>query len=220
MARAKGMTVSKAWATIHAWMDRHAPSVRAKLNPPADEAALARLQATLGVQLPEDFLASYRIHDGAHRVSGPILGVPFLSAAGIAKEWKELKPKRGDDCPAPEEPVSAQPGAIREVGWSAGWVPFAGPDEENYLALDFDPGPNGTAGQVINFGADQLIYGSKRYVLAASFRDFMTFLTGQFAGGGVEVVDDSDFLRLTRRREDGSACNLLTGVHLLFGGKK
>jgi cell wall assembly regulator SMI1 len=219
MARARLKTVAASWAVIHKWLDRHASRVREKLNPPTDEAALARLATTVGRELPEDFLESYRIHDGADRASGPIVGVPLLSAAAIVKEWKGLRPRRGQDCPAPDQPASARPGAIREVGWSAGWMPFAGPDEENYLALDFDPGPNGKAGQVISFGADQFIYGTPRYVLAPSFREFMAFLAELFAREKVEVPPnepDSAFLQLARRREDGAACNLLTGIRLLF----
>jgi len=219
MARARSKSVAGAWDAIHKWLDRHAPTVRAKLNLPADEAALARLAAAVGRELPDDFLASYRIHDGSDRVSGPIVGVRLLSAAEIVKEWKGLKPKRGQDSPAPDQPVSARPGAIREVGWSPGWVPFAGPDEDNYLALDLDPGPTGTPGQVISFGADQFIYGTPRYVLAPSFGEFMALLADLVARGEVEAPPDepdSAFLRLTRRREDGAACNLLTGIQLLF----
>jgi cell wall assembly regulator SMI1 len=219
MARARVKTIAASWDVIHKWLARYAPLVRGMLNPPTDEAALTRLATTLGRGLPEDFLASYRIHDGANRVSGPIIGVPLLSAAAIVKEWKGLRPRRGQDCPAPEQPVSARPGAIQEVGWSAGWIPFAGPDEENYLALDFDPGPKGKAGQVISFGADQFIYGTPRYVLAPSFREFMAFLADLFAREEVELPPDdpgSAFLQLARRREDGAACNLLTGIRLLF----
>src|SRR5262249_49298569 len=99
MARAKLKTVAASWAVIHKWLDRHAPLVREKLNPPTDEAALARLATAVGRELPEDFLASYRIHDGADRVSGPIIGVPLLSAAAIVREWKDLRPRRGQECP-------------------------------------------------------------------------------------------------------------------------
>jgi cell wall assembly regulator SMI1 len=219
MARARSKTVAAAWADIHKWLDRHAPSVRKNLNPPADETALARLVKAVGRELPEAFLESYRIHDGAGRSSGPLIGVPLLSAGEIVKEWKDLKPRRGEDRPPPEQPVSARPGAIQEVGWSPGWIPFAGPDQENYLALDFDPGPTGTAGQVISFGADQFIYGTPRYVLASSFGAFMALLADLFARGEVEVPrdePDSAFLQLARRRADGAACNLLTGIRMLF----
>jgi len=219
MARAEPRAVEDSWAAIHNWMARHAPGLLKRLHGPADATTLSRLQAGLGVDLPAAFLASYRIHNGAYRVSGPIVGVPLLTAAGILREWKFARPRRGERPPVPKGPVSARPGAIREVGWSGGWVPFAGPDEGNYLAPDFDPGPEGTAGQVITFGEDQFKYGTKRYVLADSFGGFMGFLAGLFAGGEVEKEDDSDdYLRLTRRRGGGAraTCNLLTGTHLLF----
>src|SRR4051812_1493587 len=205
MGRAKRTVVKNSWAVIHGWMAQHAPGLLKRLHGPADEATLSRLQTQLGVELREDFLASSRIHNGAYRIPGPIVGIPLLTAAGIVREWKFVRPRRGEERPPPKGSVSATPGAVREVGWTAGWVPFAGPDEGNYLALDFDPGPEGAAGQVITFGEDQLKYGTKRYVLAGSFGGFMGLLAGLFAGGGVEREDDSDdYLRLTRRRGGGA----------------
>jgi cell wall assembly regulator SMI1 len=164
--------VAESWGVIHGWLDRYAPAVRQALNPPADEAMLLRLETTVGRELPEEFRASYHIHDGAAPVSGPIVGVPFLTATGIAKEWKSLK-KQSPNLAPPDRPMSARPGSIREVGWSAGWIPFAGPDEQNYIALDFDPCPNGVPGQVITFGSDQYKYGTPRYFLAPSFGAFL-----------------------------------------------
>ncbi|MFO0796949.1 MAG: SMI1/KNR4 family protein [Gemmataceae bacterium] len=209
-------TVHQSWAVIHTWLDHNAPAVRRALNAPADEATLSDLERAVGRELPEAFRASYLIHDGAAPVSGPIGGVPLLTAAGVTNEWKSLK-KQSPDLPPPSKPVSARPGAIREVGWSAGWVPFAGPDEQNYIALDFDPGPTGAPGQVITFGADQYIYKTPRYVLAPSFGAFMNLLAELFASGEVEPVPEepATYLRLARRNTNGALCGLLNGAHLL-----
>jgi cell wall assembly regulator SMI1 len=211
-------SVAKSWNTIHQWLDLHAPSVRATLNPPVTGPALEKLRTTVGRELPADFVESYRIHDGSDRNSGPIIGVPLLSVGRIAREMKFIRPKRGQNIP-PDVPMSARPGAIKEVAWSADWIPFVGPDEQNYLALDFDPGPTGTPGQVISFGADQYIYGTPRYVLAPSFREFMEFVAELFAHGQVEVIPDDpdcEFLQLCRRRDNGVECSLLTGISMFF----
>ncbi len=90
---------------------------------------------------------------------------------------------------------------IQEVVYDTKWIPFAGPDEQNYLGLDLNPGSRGTAGQVINFDADEFIYkGSRRYVLASSFTDFMRFLADHFGKGTVEVADPDNprYLKLVR----------------------
>lgn len=221
MEHAGQRTVAESWAVVHEWLDLNAPAVRRALNPPADEAALARLEAVVGTELPENFRASYRTHDGSAPVSGPIVGVPLLTVSGLAKEWKSLRTE-SPSMPPPDQPMSARPGAIREIGWSAGWVPFAGPDEQNYIALDFDPGPTGTPGQVITFGADQYIYGTPRYALAPSFGAFMAWLSDLFTAGEVERVPDepATYLQLTRRRKNGAACGLLNGIHLLVNDER
>jgi cell wall assembly regulator SMI1 len=222
MRRKKPLTVPEAWDVIHDWMRGHSPTLLPKLNKPASKAALADLEKSVGLVLAEDFKASYLIHDGADPYSGPLVGVPFMSLARIVKEWKTLKPKRGSDYPSLKAPVSCPRLMVKEVGGNARWVPFAGPDEQNYIGLDFDPGPKGTAGQVINFGANQFIYGSNRFVFAPSFGGFMNFLADLFATGQVEVCPDNDpsdqrFLQLTRRRETGASCSLLTGLGMLLG---
>jgi cell wall assembly regulator SMI1 len=222
MARKRPLTVAEAWDVIHRWLDTNARSLRPKLNKPATKTAIAALEKTVGLQLPDDFKASYLIHDGADSYSGPIIGVPFMPVAKIEKEWKLLKPKKGDIYQELEKEVSYVKGMIKEDANNPKWIPFAGPDEQNYIGLDFDPGPKGTPGQVINFGADEFIYGSNRFVMASSFGEFMGFLAEQFATGKVEVCPDNDpddqrFLQLVRRREGGAACNLLTGAAMVFG---
>jgi cell wall assembly regulator SMI1 len=222
MAKKASLSVPEAWDVIHKWLDRHAPSLRKKLNKPASKKAVARLEKTIGVQLPEDFSTSYLIHDGADSYSGPIIGVPFLSLAGIEKEWAKLKTRNDGIFESLKKEVSFTKGTIKEDPYNVKWIPFAGPDEHNYIGLDFDPGPKGTSGQIINFGADEIIYGSNRFVLGASFAYFMTFLADQFAKGKVEVCPDDDpeeqrYLQLVRRRKNGEECNLLTGLSMLFG---
>jgi cell wall assembly regulator SMI1 len=223
MATKASLTVPEAWDGIHDWLDRHARSLRKKLNKPASQKAITRLEKTIGFQLPDDFKAAYLIHDGADSYSGPIIGVPFLSLAGIAKEWASLKADNEGN--SLEQEVSYEKGKIKEDAYNPSWIPFAGPDEQNYIGLDLDPGPKGRIGQVINFGVDEVIYGSNRFVLGTSFRDFMNFLAEQFAEGKVEVCPDNDpkdqrFLQLVRRRKDGAECNLLTGIAMIFGDER
>jgi cell wall assembly regulator SMI1 len=217
MKRKKPRTIVEVWEVIHAWLDTHSPALRKKLNKPAGVSALGKLEKLVGIDLPEDFKQSYRVHDGCDPFSGLIIGVPFMSLDAIAKEWKRLNPKKklvNDPC---EGAVSYEEGMIKEVAADPGWVPFAGPDEENYIALDFDPGPKGNVGQIINFGADQFIYGTPRYVLAPSFLAFMNFLADQFARDQVEVCDIPEFLQTRKTRQGGGKCSLLTGLSMFFG---
>ena len=55
--------MKRAWSRIHAHLAAH-PDRLASLRDPVDEAAVAEAERTLGVELPADYVASLRIHDG------------------------------------------------------------------------------------------------------------------------------------------------------------
>jgi cell wall assembly regulator SMI1 len=225
MPKKTTLTVEQAWQLIHTWMDGHCPTLLKRLNKPATPKAIAKLEKAIGLALPDTFKESYRIHDGADRHSGPIAGVPFLSIERIIAERRDANRSLPDfERELGKKQLAYHKGRIQEVARNPRWVPFAGPDEQNYLALDFDPGPKGTPGQVINFGADEFIYPqSKRYVWAPSFLGFLNTLADLFTNGQVEAADEYPdgvrYLQLVRRRDGGTTCNLLTGADLLFGNE-
>lgn len=57
--------VAESWSRIRAWLATHAPRVLATIRPPASVADLAAVEEAVGVPLPEDLLAWWRIADGA-----------------------------------------------------------------------------------------------------------------------------------------------------------
>jgi cell wall assembly regulator SMI1 len=212
------MVVSDAWRLIHDWLDRHSPTLRRKLRAPATDKAIAQLEKTVGVSLPDDFKASYRIHDGTESWPGAIIGAPMLSVEAIAETWKELKGLAKDWEQSLPIHVSYEKDRIKEDAVNPHWIPFLGPDEDNYIGIDFDPGPAGTKGQVINFGADQFVYGSNRFVIAESFGGFISFIARLFAEGKVVAdPDEPGRLLLAQRRPDGKGYNLFTGLPVLLG---
>ena len=58
----------KAWTRSgsgsDAWLDANAPDVKKSLNSGATDKDIADAEAVLGVSLPEDVKASYKIHNG------------------------------------------------------------------------------------------------------------------------------------------------------------
>jgi cell wall assembly regulator SMI1 len=145
--------VAAAWSVIHDWLKRECSALLQNLNPPASDAGLMALQKAVGVALPEDFKASYRIHDGSRGWPAPMIGEPMLSLEDIDRVWTEFKSFVKDwEAMLPIQ-VSFKEGAIKEDAINPKWIPFIGPDEDNYVGLDFDPGPAGSKGQVINFGS-------------------------------------------------------------------
>jgi cell wall assembly regulator SMI1 len=167
------------------------------------------LEERIGVALPPDFKASYLIHDGSEDVSGLLVGLPLMPISVIGSNWEMWASIADDEYEdLDEECRSHPPGAVKLVYANRGWIPFAG-DGQNYVALDFDPGPSGTHGQVINSGRDDMM----RHVIAGTFAGFLEFVANQFlAGRVVRSGSDEAWLRLAR---DGG--DLLTDLRPLLG---
>src|SRR5215470_15643416 len=79
------------WDQIEDWLNTHYPQMwattRPFLAPGASEEAVHRAEAALGVTLPEDFKAFYRLHNGEG--AGFFLDHhEFLSLEGIIGTWQ------------------------------------------------------------------------------------------------------------------------------------
>lgn len=76
---------------------------------------------------------------------------------------------------------SNRPGFVKPVYANRNWIPLtAGSDH-----LDFDPGPNGTVGQVINFGRDE----DEKDVIASSFGDFLQWYVKELESGNYRIEE-------------------------------
>ncbi len=139
-------TIQTLWERIDIWFRTKALSVwDPSSSVGVSEEEIAHAEAALGVTFPDDFKASYRIHDG---------GCPFppwekaMTLTDIVETWKMLKEnwEQGYDEDFPEEP----PGPVQSSHWRLKWLPFiwSGYGGE-YVCLDLDPAPAGQVGQVI-----------------------------------------------------------------------
>jgi cell wall assembly regulator SMI1 len=156
--------VSQSWDDIKAWLASRAPPLRKSLRPGASEAAIARLQARLGVALPGDFLESARLHDGQKSsaehglfpmtddVLGPMPSCRLLPVTEIAREWSMMKELHDQGEFAGRK--SAPQRGVRDDWWNTGWVPIADNGGGDYYCLDLAPARGGVAGQVIAFFHD------------------------------------------------------------------
>jgi cell wall assembly regulator SMI1 len=208
------MTVDDSWAIIHDWLQRHHPSMRSLLRGPAHPAALAELEEQIGQTLPDDFKRSYLIHDGSERISGILVGLPLMSLAEIHSNWEmwtEVASELEADDDLSQACRSHPPGAVKLLYANRAWIPFAG-DSQNFVAIDFDPGPAGKPGQIINTGRDD----EMRHVIADTFSGFLEFVARQFVAGRVELSNtaapEERWLQLT-----GDGGDLLTGLRPLLG---
>ena len=81
------------------------------------------------------------------------------------------------------------------------------------VAIDFDPGPEGKIGQVINCGRDDEI----RHVIADTFTGFLMFVARQFVLGRVSLGADESPTKPRWLAVAGKKQDLLTGLRDLMG---
>lgn len=147
---------------------RH-PGYADLLNPPATAAEIAELEAYFGVPLP---VAAREIYEDANgqssRLPGVLLGMTMLPIEYVLREADEWSSVDNSDFP-PSGFSSAPPGAIQLMYANPRWLPLFNTGGGNHIGLDFDPGPQGTVGQVINFGRDE----DDKTVMASSLEHFL-----------------------------------------------
>ncbi len=122
------------------------------LRPGASKAEIARVEAALGLPFPADFRASLLIHDGEDWQQGIRWlnnAMLLLPVAKILTRWQEQQTyyaRWGED-----EYVDdyQDQGRIRNIVYHPRRIPIAESDVDVWLWLDFTPGPDGVAGQVI-----------------------------------------------------------------------
>lgn len=166
------------WQRIERWLATHAPDLLDDLNPGASEEELAQAEATLGVALPEDFKASYRLHNGGVSL---FVGMSesFFPLKRVLGEWSVYQDlKKHQSGWAESEPgFLTDPGRehlpIQPVWWHPKLIPFAADGAGNNWCVDLDPAPGGHVGQVIDWDHEDGPTG----VLFPSFQALFSQLT-------------------------------------------
>jgi len=127
--------------------------------------------------LPPELKAIYRVCNGSPKTPDEPLAenifysYRFLAVDQVLALASGLENTRLSDATSfPREPIpSYPPNAVRDLSTSVDWVAFADDRAGGYLAVDFDPGPTGAIGQIINFGRDDAAH----FQLATSFESFL-----------------------------------------------
>jgi cell wall assembly regulator SMI1 len=82
------------WNRIHAWLDENAPAGYGDLRPGASADAIQAAETAMGLKLPADVKASYRVHDGQGNEPGLIGGegwclLPLEDMVAWWRKWCE-----------------------------------------------------------------------------------------------------------------------------------
>ena len=107
------------WKRIHTWLDATAPAGYGNLRPGTTAEEIRAAEKALGMKLPAEVKASYRIHDGQEMEPGLIGGEGWVLSPlqEVVKNWQ----------------------AIQDNGKQTPRVPIAWIGTGDYVFLNLDP---------------------------------------------------------------------------------
>lgn len=131
------LSIDASWDRAESWLARHAPATHAQLAPPADRAAIAEAERTVGLPFPAPLVESLLRHDGTDHCD---LLPPFWalhSARQIADAWQLRTEIIESSSEAAElEEMYADDAGEYGPWWHRQWIPFAADGCGDYLVLD------------------------------------------------------------------------------------
>ena len=152
------------WAQFENWLKENWTEGFEDLNPPATDQEIFELQEALGVQLPADFVACLKVHNGQRGMAGGIFEYSeFLSTQAILDQWqvwKDLLDSREFDGRS-----SDPDDGVQDDWWNPKWIPFTHNGGGDHYCIDLAPTETGQSGQVITMWHDM----SERKIQAGSF---------------------------------------------------
>ena len=165
------------WNRIEIWLVANAPEILNNLQPGATDEAIKQAEIFLGIELPEDVKASYRLHNGQDGYNGLMDGWELLSLERMMDEWKIWKEllDSGDFDDSKSDPDSP----IQADWWNAKWIPLTSNGCGDHHCLDLDPAPGGNVGQIITMWHDW----ERREIVASRFQNWLEQLAADLESG-------------------------------------
>lgn len=186
--------VPAVWKRIEAAVGALAPDLVGNLAKGATDKQITAFEKAIKRPLPEEVRASVRAHNG-QRSPGyehPVIhSIDFGSltwARGQWEMWTGLEGIEDLEEAAREDGRSTPKEAIRLGYANRNWIPLIATGESDYFGIDFDPGPKGVPGQVVNFGRDE----EYKAVWAWSWGWFLTDLAEELEAGNFRPGNDED----------------------------
>ena len=182
-------TLQDSWQALLTWFGQHQPEAVGALRPPASDAELDAFSNAIGLELPDEHRALYRLANGSD------LEIPSVFAGGhwffpleealnhfnMMKSFADEKPL--DDFvrwrEAIEDTVITVDGPVKPHPFSVHWIPLSSSNGDVHRYLDLDPAPGGEVGQVIQVYPEACSH----RVLSGSLSDYLaTYVAGLHAG--------------------------------------
>ncbi|SIO64995.1 Cell wall assembly regulator SMI1 [Singulisphaera sp. GP187] len=175
-------SVEASWKRIDAWLTLHVPSLKAEMGKGATSEAIAKAEATLGVEFPDAVRASYAVHDGSGSVSLFPSG-DYLSLDGMLEQykiWKELVDEGTFD-----DEESDPEGPIQKVHYHLNWIPLTHNGDGDHALIDLAPAEGGNVGQLIDFSHET----GPENVAAHGLAEYLSILADGFESGAGVVEE-------------------------------
>lgn len=181
----------KTWKDLKEKIINTFPRYKDGLNSPANEADIQEIEKMASVSLPESYFSIYRECDGEkNNQVGFLFGLSLLPLESVKDEMTTMYEIIEDGLDGLDDFCESKvEGFIKHDYLNKKWIPIFADWGGNYIGLDFDPGPNGTIGQVINFGRDEDI----KYVLASSLENLIDKLFNLIDEQDVNVNSDGEY---------------------------
>lgn len=176
-------SVTELWQRIDTWLHTFAPTRAALFGPGVTPEELAEAEETLGLTLPADFKASYRIHNGAESESGLLMGYSIFSPlSGVVSSPEAYKALLLDATWAAKVPYWVryqQNLPVQPVWRHPSWLDFAARGDGDTWCIDLAPAPGGHIGQVLFWSHETSVGG----VLFPSFEALLSAYADQLEAG-------------------------------------
>lgn len=149
------MSINSSWQRILAWYQPHVEAEELSplnLRGPASEEEIQRLEGVLGVELPEDVKAFYRLHDGtgsgylAH--FGNVMSLQEIEA--VWKRYCQWQKENGYGLGADWEVHQLEAPEVKRIFWNPLRIPLTDNGGGDPNLIDMDPTKHGTLGQIIH----------------------------------------------------------------------
>ncbi|MDD5275667.1 MAG: SMI1/KNR4 family protein [Methylovulum sp.] len=195
---------------IKGWLEKNSKQTLSHLNGPAPENEIVKVEAEIGLSLPDTFKEFLRTHDGEDGKTWLALfgdGNQLLPCHAIVEQYT-LDQQIGTGLYDPEMHIVAFwkdrveskvifiKGPVKPLMLHPKWIPITCMNGDVFRYIDLDPAPGGISGQIIEVDPEGCSY----QVLASSFGELMELYFAQLLSGGYDV-DDEGYIETKKENE-------------------
>ena len=183
------------WTKIENWILANCPQILDTLNIGASQQEINKLESTIALKLPSDFIEFYKIHNGQRWTHLNLLdGDRLLSIDEIISEWKQwsdVLPVIDANCKEMYgEVASSTPDkGIKPFWWNFSWIPITSNGSGDNYCIDLDPTIDGIRGQIIRMLHDL----PDRELIAPSFSSWINNYVTDLESGVYTISNDIGF---------------------------